>query len=232
MFEVGFQELFLLGVIALLVVGPERLPGLARTVGLWVGKARRLVNQVRSDVERELRADELRETMKENNLMEPLASIRDEVKDFAEDMSSPVEDEPEGAQKEKKPTPEGADAGPTGEGVRLAGNSAESPQTDPPEPAGAAAETLETVDEAATEAETSTEATPEVIASADSPMAADATDETGDEDRDQAAADPAHEDPAVPAAAAELTETPSAPPFEHDSGVAEEEMRDERAAAS
>ena len=53
MFDVGFQELTLIGVIALIVVGPERLPKMARTLGLWMGKIRYYVGQVKSDIERE-----------------------------------------------------------------------------------------------------------------------------------------------------------------------------------
>ncbi len=47
MFDIGFWELSLLALVALLVVGPERLPKLARTAGLWLGKGRRLINSVR-----------------------------------------------------------------------------------------------------------------------------------------------------------------------------------------
>ena len=90
MFEVGFQELFLLGVIALLVVGPERLPGLARTVGVWVGKAQRLVGQVRADVERELRAEEIRQSMKEFSPADALSDMRKEVEEFTGEVSRPV----------------------------------------------------------------------------------------------------------------------------------------------
>lgn len=63
MFDAGFTELLLIMVIALLVVGPERLPGLARKVGTWVGKARMYVNSVRSDIERELRTEELKQIL-------------------------------------------------------------------------------------------------------------------------------------------------------------------------
>ena len=90
MFEVGFQELFLLGAIALLVVGPERLPGLARTVGVWVGKAQRLVGQVRADVEREIRAEELRQSMKEFSPTAALSDMRKEVEEFAGEVSRPA----------------------------------------------------------------------------------------------------------------------------------------------
>lgn len=64
MFDVGFWELFLTGLIALIVFGPERLPGLARTVGLWVGRARAAFYSVREEMEREINADGLRETQR------------------------------------------------------------------------------------------------------------------------------------------------------------------------
>ncbi|MEN8133089.1 MAG: Sec-independent protein translocase protein TatB [Pseudomonadota bacterium] len=63
MFDFGFWELILVMVVALLVVGPERLPGLARQAGLWAGKAKRFVNSVRSDIEREIRADDLKKML-------------------------------------------------------------------------------------------------------------------------------------------------------------------------
>lgn len=67
MFDIGFWELTVIGVIALLVVGPERLPAMARTLGLWVGRIRRYVSHVRDDIEREIQAEELRELMKDSH---------------------------------------------------------------------------------------------------------------------------------------------------------------------
>ncbi len=65
MFDIGFWEISLIGVIALLVIGPDRLPGAARTVGLYVGRIRRYVNHVQADIQRELRADELRKLVED-----------------------------------------------------------------------------------------------------------------------------------------------------------------------
>lgn len=62
MFDIGIWELFVVGLIALIVLGPERLPGVARTVGLWIGRARAAFYSVREEVEREIHADGLRET--------------------------------------------------------------------------------------------------------------------------------------------------------------------------
>ena len=64
MFDVGFWELAIIAVIALLVIGPERLPKAARTVGLWVGRARRMVTDVKADIDREIREGDLAELKK------------------------------------------------------------------------------------------------------------------------------------------------------------------------
>ena len=81
MFDVGFQELTLIGVIALIVVGPERLPKMARTLGLWMGKVRYYVGQVKSDIEREVRAQELKEMLdKPARELDDLKSVAEETK--------------------------------------------------------------------------------------------------------------------------------------------------------
>jgi len=60
MFGISFSELLLVGLIALLVLGPERLPGAARTAGLWLGRLKRSLNAIKMEVERELGADDIR----------------------------------------------------------------------------------------------------------------------------------------------------------------------------
>lgn len=68
MFDIGFWELCLIAVVALLILGPERLPTAARTAGLWIGKARRMVGNVKSEIDRELQLDEVRKRLKEEEL--------------------------------------------------------------------------------------------------------------------------------------------------------------------
>ena len=81
MFDLGFQELTLIGVIALIVVGPERLPRMARTLGLWMGKIRYYVGQVKSDIEREVRAQELKEMLdKPARELDDLYKVAEETK--------------------------------------------------------------------------------------------------------------------------------------------------------
>ncbi|MGH8558564.1 MAG: Sec-independent protein translocase protein TatB [Methylococcales bacterium] len=66
MFDIGFWELVVVGVVALIVVGPERLPQVARVLGVWLGKAQQTLRSVRKDIEDELHAEELRRTLAEN----------------------------------------------------------------------------------------------------------------------------------------------------------------------
>lgn len=78
MFDVGFVELLLIGVVALIVVGPERLPRLARTAGMWIGRARRAVSAVKEEIDRELRAEELKEIMRKQSQSRHLDRILDD----------------------------------------------------------------------------------------------------------------------------------------------------------
>jgi len=79
MFDIGFWELALVGIVALLVVGPERLPKVARTVGLYVGKARRFMSSVKGEIDRELKADELKRIMAEQAKSSGLYDIREQA---------------------------------------------------------------------------------------------------------------------------------------------------------
>jgi sec-independent protein translocase protein TatB len=65
MFDIGFSELMVIGVVALLVIGPEKLPRVARTLGHLLGRAQRYVNDVKSDINREIQLDELKKLQSE-----------------------------------------------------------------------------------------------------------------------------------------------------------------------
>lgn len=92
MFDIGFWELTVIGVIALLVVGPERLPAMARSVGLWVGRIRRYVSHVKDDIEREIRAEELREMMQESSRIETLDEELGEARDTLKAVEKEIEE--------------------------------------------------------------------------------------------------------------------------------------------
>ena len=68
MFDIGFAELLLIGVVGLLVVGPEQLPGAVRTVLAWVNRFRRSFDQIRTEVRRELHNDEIMQKLKAESL--------------------------------------------------------------------------------------------------------------------------------------------------------------------
>jgi sec-independent protein translocase protein TatB len=65
MFDIGFSEIVVIGVVALVVIGPERLPKTARTLGHLFGRLQRYVNDVKADINREMELDELRKLQRE-----------------------------------------------------------------------------------------------------------------------------------------------------------------------
>ncbi len=79
MFDVGFWELVFLAIIALLVVGPERMPRIARAAGLWLGKMRGFVSSVKQDIDRELAAEELKAVLEKQAAVKELEELIDEV---------------------------------------------------------------------------------------------------------------------------------------------------------
>jgi len=75
MFDIGFLELAVIAVVGLIVIGPERLPEVARTVGTWVGRFRRFVTSVKADIDRELRQEELRKALERDAGLDELKQI-------------------------------------------------------------------------------------------------------------------------------------------------------------
>lgn len=65
MFDIAFTELLVIGIVALIVIGPERLPKVARTAGQWLGKLNRYVAQVKQDIDRDIKLEELRKLQQE-----------------------------------------------------------------------------------------------------------------------------------------------------------------------
>ena len=109
MFDVGFWELSLIALVALLVIGPERLPKVARIVGLWVGRGRRMIGSVKADIEREIKAEELKEILNMQARSNPLEEIVDDARGSLEGFKRSTEQalDPQGstsdAKKDQKP---------------------------------------------------------------------------------------------------------------------------------
>ena len=96
MFDIGFAELLLIGVVGLLVVGPEQLPGTIRTVLAWINRFRRSFDQIRSDVRRELHNDEVMQKLRaesrqlENQIRDTTQSMEKELQGLTSDPATPV----------------------------------------------------------------------------------------------------------------------------------------------
>ncbi|MCP3687897.1 MAG: twin-arginine translocase subunit TatB [Gammaproteobacteria bacterium] len=88
MFDMGFTELIVIGIVGLVILGPERLPKVARTAGKYFGKLRRFMSSVKADVESELRSDELREIFEKQS--EELQSLKKVVDDVGKDVGESV----------------------------------------------------------------------------------------------------------------------------------------------
>lgn len=119
MFDIGFSEFMLIAVVALIVIGPERLPKVARTMGHLFGRMQRYVNDVKSDISREMELDELKKLQ---------ASMQDAARSFEQSVTREVtsaENELQKIAQAANPEPEPA----TPAGQALAGPSA---QADPP----------------------------------------------------------------------------------------------------
>lgn len=124
MFEIGFSELLLVGLVALLVFGPERLPGAARTAGLWIGRLKRSFNAIKSEVEREIGADEIRRQLHNEQILQ----MERELKQAQQAAIAPP-----------SPSVPAAAAEPAASPVPTAPASAAPPHSQPAQPAAAPA---------------------------------------------------------------------------------------------
>lgn len=82
MFDIGFSELIVIGIVALVVIGPERLPKVARTAGLLLGRLQRYVGDVKADISREMQLDELKKLQSE---------VQESARNFERSISSEVQ---------------------------------------------------------------------------------------------------------------------------------------------
>ena len=105
MFDISFAELFLMSVIALLILGPQRLPEVLRTLGLWMGRMRRVYNNVRQEIDREVGMDDIRRQLHNEQITAELKHFEAEAKALKREISSTVSDAAREAETEIKANP-------------------------------------------------------------------------------------------------------------------------------
>ena len=129
MFDVGFSEMLVIAVVALIVIGPERLPKVARTIGHLVGRMNRYVSDVKADINREMELEELRK-------------FKEQFQDTAQSVEQTIHKELEGAQAglDKLDTEASANPAPSGEATAAFPSSLD--QRDAPGVGGAGATAL------------------------------------------------------------------------------------------
>jgi sec-independent protein translocase protein TatB len=82
MFDIGFFELSLIGVVALVVIGPERLPAVARSAGKWIGRANRFISNIKDDISKEMKSEELQ------SILDQQQKLADDFKQATDSTSS------------------------------------------------------------------------------------------------------------------------------------------------
>ena len=96
MFDIGFSELLVCVVVALVVIGPERLPETVRTVGLWIGRLKRSLRDTRSEIERQIGADDIRRQLHNEEILERIEQTRIEMEKTLQEVARTAapEDQP------------------------------------------------------------------------------------------------------------------------------------------
>lgn len=92
MFDIGFSELIVIALVALIVIGPERLPRVARTAGHMLGRLQRYVNDVKADISREMQVEELKRLQQEieSSARDMELTVKQEVSGVEESLNAPI----------------------------------------------------------------------------------------------------------------------------------------------
>jgi len=99
MFDFGFWEIAIIGIITLIVVGPERMPSLARKAGIYAGKLNKFVKKIKFDIDEELKVDELKEQLsiknEESVLSQAVDDVKTSVEQYQKDVIEPTDPNPQ-----------------------------------------------------------------------------------------------------------------------------------------
>lgn len=89
MFDIGFFEILVIAVVGLVVIGPERLPETVRTIGLWLGRLKRSLRETRTELEKQIGADDIRRQLHNEEVMRSLENSRRQIEDAVQEGSLP-----------------------------------------------------------------------------------------------------------------------------------------------
>lgn len=89
MFDIGFFEILIIAIVALVVIGPERMPETVRAVGLWIGRLKRSLRETRNEIERQIGADDIRRQLHNEDVMRSLEKTRQQLEGAIDDASLP-----------------------------------------------------------------------------------------------------------------------------------------------
>ncbi len=102
MFDIGFSEIVVCAIVALVVIGPERMPEAVRTIGLWIGRVKRSLRETRSEIERQIGVDDIRRQLHNEEIMETLEAARRDMDKILSETQHTIE----AAQHEYKSEPD------------------------------------------------------------------------------------------------------------------------------
>jgi len=127
MFDIGFSELVLIGLIALIVLGPKRLPEAARTAGRWVRTVRGFVASVKQDLAKELQAEDLKEFKRlQEELAEARSALRQSTSEFTSELNQRIDDDAS-----SKPATETGSAAKSDDNKKASGEALTAPPAQP-----------------------------------------------------------------------------------------------------
>lgn len=108
MFDIGFAEILIVSVVALLVLGPDKLPIAVKTCGMWIGRIKRSVTSIQHEISEELRVEELRRTtaITKEELEKELSEMRKPFKAAAKDVEGAVNEAQKASSSEASPKTE------------------------------------------------------------------------------------------------------------------------------
>lgn len=106
MFDIGFSELIVCAIVALIVIGPERMPEAVRTVGLWIGRFKRSLRETRSEIERQIGVDDIRRQLHNEDIMRSLEAARRDMDDVVAQTQQAIDSTAEVVTREYKSEPD------------------------------------------------------------------------------------------------------------------------------